>query len=510
MAADGTVVREISAAEVKAGGPEAVAKSYNELVKAVKEGRIAEQKAVQELARLDAEVKRLAQERALSSMERPEIGSEAEMRQYISDDGRIVLRGHGHTRDALHVPGLLDDKPVCEWQRRMQELVEMRTLAAMRPGNGTGAAPTPRIDKLIERHIKVAPAPIRKALDDMQIVQRLFNGAAGAGSEWEQTLVLPRVEETMKVLAGMANFFEVVPMGSKTLELPFMTTGLRPYLKGAPSVDNPAYYTGSTVATTNRSFTAVGMSVLTQLLDDATEDSIIDTISFLREQCAQAIVDGEEDAIVNGDTTASHQDDIANWDIRSRWGSSGLGTTADHRRAWLGLRARAVDIGATAKLDGSSYTAFSGASGILSAMELKLHPGSMNGPTVYFSSPEHFIKVIKSDTNLLTLEKYGPQATIFTGEVGKVGMTRVHRSQYLSADMNTSGIYDNSTKTKTGSLLVDPRRYKIFRRRGLALETAKEIRNGVTYLVLTIREVFGTVDASGTVNVVYGYNLDKS
>jgi hypothetical protein len=498
--------------DVVARNPEAFVKSYNSLLDAVAADKIEIKKGAEELARLDADLKLIKQERALAALDRPEYGSEVEMRQFLGDDGKLLLRGvegRGDDQPAW-TPGLLDSKPTCEWQRRLQDLCEMRTIAGLRPGNGSNRVGTPRIDKMIQRHLKVAPAPIKRAIDDGKLVERLFSGSSGSGSEWEQTLVLPRVEETMKVLAGAANFFEVVEMGSKTLDLPFMTTGLRPYIKGTPTVDNPAYYTGSSIDTTKRSFTATGMAVMSQILDDASEDSIIDTMSFLREQLAQGILDGEEDAIMNGDTAATHQDTIASWDIRSRWGSSGLGGASDHRRAWIGLRARAMDIGSDAKLDGSSYTAFSGSTGLLAAAEIKLHFGSMNGPTVYFTSPEHFLKIIKSDSNLLTLEKYGPQATIFTGEVGKVGLTRIHRTQYLSADMNTSGIYDNNTKTKTASLLVDPRRFKIFRRRGLALETQKEIRNGVTYMVLTVRETFGTVDASGTVNVVNSYNLAKS
>lgn len=493
--------------------PVNIVKSFNELLDLVKAERISNEKATRELAALDAEVKTLRQEKAMASLDRGEVGSEIEMRQFLKPDGSVLLRGvEGRDEeDPVWTPGLLDSKPVCEWQKEFQNLLEVRTVAALRPNGGVGYAPTPRIDRLIQRHIRLAPAPIRKALEDKGLVQRLFSGASGSGSEWQQTLVLPRVEETLKVLAQAAGYFEEVPMGSKTLDWPFMTTGLRPYLKGSPTVDNPAYYTASTPVTTKRSFTATGLAVLSQILDDAEEDSIIAAMPFLRTQLAEAILDGEEDAIFNGDTAASHGDTgLSAWNIRSRWGASGLATSTDHRRAWIGLRHRAIGIGATAKLDGSSYTAFSGAAGLQAAAELKLHHGSMNKPLVYFTSPEHYIKLIKSDSNLLTLEKYGAQASIMTGEVGKMGMTRIQRTQYLDKELNASGIYDDSTKTKTGAVLCDPSRFKIFRRRGLALETQKEIRNGVTYLVLTIRETFGTVDASTTVNEVYVYNLAPS
>lgn len=501
---EGVKAQPLTVAQVKAD-PENVARAYNQLLDAVKEGRANEEKLVAGLKSIDAEIKALKQEKALSDLGRPEVGGEVHLRQFVAEDGRAILRGfEGKGAEDDWTPGLLDSNPVCEWQREFQDLIELRTIATHR-GSGHNLVPTPKIDKKIRRHIQLAPAPLRKALEG--VAQRLFSGASGAGSEWQQTLVLPRVEETLKVMAQAAGFFEEIQMGSKTLDWPFATTGLRPYIKGAPSVDNPAFFTGSTPATTKRSFTAVGMAVLAQILDDAEEDSIIAAANYIREQLAQAVIDGEEDAIFNGDTTSTHQDTIASWDIRGRWNSDGLGTSADHRRAWIGFRKRCLAIGSAAKLDSSSYTAFSGSSGLQAALELKLQHGSMNKPGVYFCSPEHFIKLIKSDTSLLTMEKYGANATIITGEVGKVGMTRIHRTQYLSADMNTSGIFDNTTKTKTGAVLVDPSRFKIFRRRGLSLETQKEIRNGVNYMVLTARETFGSVDADSTVNAVYAYNL---
>lgn len=497
--------------------PDALVKGYNDLVLAIKSGKISDPEAVQRMNAMDAEIKALKQEKALEQLGRPAIGSESLMRQFVVSDKRAPLRLRGGDvqveNTSIYVPGLLDSKPVCEWQRELQDLCELRTIAMIARGQDQNLGGSPKLDAMIRRHFDLAPAEIRKAAgvgDTNGMVQRLFSGAAGTGAEVAQTLVLPRIEEQLKVIAESAAYFEEVEMGSKTVNLPFMTTGLRPYLKGAPTGDNPAYYTSSTPDLTQRSFTASGMAVMVQLLDDADEDSIIAMAPFLRTQIAEALRDGEEDTIFNGDTAATHQDTIASWNARGRWGTVGLGTSLDHRRAHIGLRARCVDIGATAQLDGSSYTAVSGTAGLFSAAELKLQVGSMNGPLVYFVSPEHFIKVIKADSNLLTLEKYGPQATIYTGEVGKVGMIRIQRSQWLTADLNASGIFDNATTTKTNAVLCDARRFKRFRRRGLQFDVAREVRNGVTYMVATNRGTFGTVDSSTAVNAVHVYNLAKS
>ena len=60
--------------------------------------------------------------------------------------------------------------------------------------------------------------------------------------------------------------------------------------------------------------------------------------------------------MINGDTNATHQDDISNWSIREGWGSSGLGSSADHRRLFLGMRAAAKDKGSDVDIGGTVMT----------------------------------------------------------------------------------------------------------------------------------------------------------
>ena len=78
-------------------------------------------------------------------------------------------------------------------------------------------------------------------------------------------------------------------------------------------------------------------------------------IPAMSRQIAQDLEDAFEDAMINGDSAATHQDDISNWNIRERWGASGLGSSADHRRLFLGMRAAAKDKGSDVDMLGSSF-----------------------------------------------------------------------------------------------------------------------------------------------------------
>ena len=96
---------------------------------------------------------------------------------------------------------------------------------------------------------------------------------------------------------------------------------------------------------------------------------------------------------------------------------------------------------------------------------------------------------------------------MISGEVGRVGGIRVVVSHLLTSDMNASGVYDNTTKTKSGVLLVNRSRWQFGRRRGPVVQMDADITRGIHNIVCPVREVLWSLDASTKVNVVYGYNL---
>ena len=131
----------------------------------------------------------------------------------------------------------------------------------------------------------------------------------------------------------------------------------------------------------------------------------------------------------------------------------------------------------------------------------------MDGDLIMIMSEEKYISDLLALTQVATVDKYGPAAAVLSGEVGRVGGMRVVVSHLLTSDMNASGVYDNTTTTKSGVLLVNRSRWQFGRRRGPVVEMDKDITRGIHNIVCTVREVFWSLDASSKVNVVYGYNL---
>ena len=157
------------------------------------------------------------------------------------------------------------------------------------------------------------------------------------------------------------------------------------------------------MSTDQRTVSATGFSVYAQVADDADEDSVIAVLPTVQQELTQALIDGEEDAILNGSTAASHPDALAAWNIRGRWGASGLGGSADHRRAWLGLRPAARPI------TGGSTT-MGGALSVDNILENRARvdsPHGVEGSVIMIVSPEVFFKSLLQADEVMTVEKIG-------------------------------------------------------------------------------------------------------
>ena len=72
--------------------------------------------------------------------------------------------------------------------------------------------------------------------------------------------------------------------------------------------------------------------------------------------------------------------------------------------------------------------------------------------------------------------------------------------------LNGSGKFDNVTTDKSGVLIFARESYYQYLRRGILVETQKDIRAGAIEIVATLRAVMDTPDTADKKNVVFGYN----
>jgi len=393
--------------------------------------------------------------------------------------------------------GLLSDpQPADEWHADLVRLASTRNLARMaqRMSKSGRDADTPQLDYQLFRHLQRSPSRALRGA-----IEKAFYDTAGSGAEFIPDGFLPSVYQEFSIPRRLRALLPEVPVTGNTVIRPRLTVGARPYIKGNISTDDPRKYSASTPTTADTTITMSGLAVRTIVDDAALEDSAIAAAAILRRELVSAIDDGFEDAMVNGDSAATHQDTIASWNIRSRWGASGLGGDADHRRYFLGWRAAAVDASESTDLSGSMSVAN------MAAMRGSLGERGV-GNLVAIVSPEALVTDFLTLSQVLTLDAYGSGATVLTGELAQLLGVPLIMSRYVSADLATTGLYTGSGAT-TGVLLVDLGAWQRYAKRGATVEVDKEIISGAVNMVATVREVMDTPDPAATSNCHWGYNL---
>ena len=415
--------------------------------------------------------------------------------RWTSKKRNVQIAGRGTV--TVEEKGLLDSEdPINQWHSDLIRINKERSLARLIMSTPS----TPKSDLKLWKHLQKAPSFMRPA------ITRAFNDSAGVGQEWipDQfaSALYFNVEEQSQLPRVVADNLQKQAVERSTILIPRMERGGRPYLKGKITTDSPAQYAASTVTTSQKSVSISGLACRYILDDAAQEDSAIAVVPALQRQISMDLVDAMEDALINGDTTAVHQDDLANFNIRSRWGSTGLGGTSDHRRMFKGMRKQAIERNCKADLSTFSFENLLG---------LKAQMGEQAmSDVVLFASPEAVLANILGLSQVLTVDQFGPAATIKTGQIASLMGMPIVMTRFLSADLNNSGLFDNVTKDKTAILMAHTPSWYIFERRGILVETDRRIDMGSTEIVATMRATFDTLDLDATKNVAYGYKVSAT
>ena len=424
-------------------------------------------------------------------------GSDSELKKFVGDDGSIRwTTGKTKVKTAqgtqiITEKGLLDtDENLSNWHVEMKRLANDRMMVrSMLVGDQS----TPKMDLAISRHLAVAPRVI-----SAQIAKANYDGA-GVGAELIPDQFLADLHMEYEVPTVVRSLFSEIQMTSNTMLAPRISRGGRPYVKGTVSSDNPALYPVSTVQMGQAQITAKGLATRYILDEELIEDSAVLLLPAMQRMIAKDMRDAVEDALINGDAASTHQDAIASWNIRGRWGAAGLGGSNDHRRLWTGLRAASFD-----KSTELSVNAIDAAKLLELISKLGEYASS---DKVLIVSPEALYGSLMGLEQLITLDKFGPQATILTGQLGSIFGMPVVVSRFLSDDLETSGLFTGGGGTTTGILCVSRDSWNIFARRGISIQQEQDITSGAYNMVATERLTFDSLDASTVKNVAFGFNL---
>jgi len=437
-------------------------------------------------------------------------------RSYLANDGgHVRMRGHKTNGGKGWRWGVLDDpNPRTDWQREAQEVVTTRSIVRLllqgeqNPQTGVRTVQTPLCDELVESVMADAP----------QMFSRIFNQTAGTGSEWRAQNLMPELEREVEHQVGFYSMFAERNMGPDgTMILPYREGVLRPSLGAVPSSNDPGNYELSDLSTEQSIVTAYKLAVATQVDRDSSEDAIVAVVPEIVSDISRGIAYGRDDIAINGDSAAAHQDAIASWNTRGLWGSSDFGSL-DHRKAAIGLRARAFNLTSMTTDQNAAQTA----AGLRTALK-KLGAEYFSNPAgiVIAVSPEYWLGTMLGWDEFQLHSSVGDAAAARTGLLGGRRGTRpgsvgfvwgnieVVLTPFITADLHTTGLYTGASAT-TGMLVFAPGDFERRVRLGMLIESETNIRNDTVTWVSKVRETFRCKqndDVSEKKNVHWSFNL---
>lgn len=450
--------------------------------------------------------------------------------QHYLKNERGVVRLVGHDRigdpnDPAHsrykVYGLFDDpNPRTDWQRRAQQLLDRRNLvqAVLNAGRQEGAPRRRawRCEAELIDHMRAGPEPIAK----------IFADSSGIGAAWIPDNPMPELERELLFRPSTWQIYPQVQMTRNPLLRPYKSGYIRAYKGQIPTTDDPAAdpLLGG-FAPSNQVIQAEEVAIGAQIHLNAEEDAIISFDSEIRTDLIDGSVFAIENAIINGDSAATHQDAIASWDTRGRLnGTTGLGGSNDQRRLWLGLRALAYDLTSMTTDGGGAAITAAHILADLNKVKVESLLGSEGRRGVIIQvSPESFFGYLVGLAEFDAFDNVGVLASVLTGQLGDLSRTPggllpgqvgflygrfpLIVNYCITKDLAATGLYTGSGST-TGMLVNDVSRFQMFVLRGGMVRVAEDIRNNTRTLVSRARMKFQPKDDVSSTNktVHWRYN----
>lgn len=324
-----------------------------------------------------------------------------------------------------------------------------------------------------------------------EMKKAMDTATATEGLEWIPTDFSADMIDRVRLARKVSALFPLINMPTDPFKMPSLTSDSTAYLvPEATGEDDTAAnrtFKASKPKTGNVTLNAVKLGIRTNFSLELEEDSIIPILEMVKNNFAIEINGGIEDALINGDDSGSHMD-------------ADVTDAKDRRKAWKGLRKKtqtALDT-QLSTFDTAGLRAMRGKMGKYGVDPKKL---------CYLLSPKGYVKLL-SNADLLTYEKYGDRATLYSGELAQFDGTPVLVSEYVRESLGASGVNDATTNNKSIVLLMYVSAFVMGSKRKITLRSFVDVQNDQTALVLSWRGAFESLyDASTEPIVVKGINL---
>jgi hypothetical protein len=323
------------------------------------------------------------------------------------------------------------------------------------------------------------------------LMNALDADTAGSGGAWVPTGIGAMIHEKVRASGKVAPLFSRIDLPTNPWKWPIEGGDATAYRVAEPTSDTATKVAASTPGTVAPTFDAEIMGGRVLFSRSLEADSAIAILPFVRAKLVQAFVDAEEKAVLDGDADGTHQDTD----------TQAVGAT-HFSSAWDGLRKRAL-------ANASQATTTSTAAN-LALIRAAMGKWGINPADLAFIVGVSAYHDLLSDTNFLTVDKMGPNATILSGQLGAAYGVPVIVSEHVRENLNASGVHDAITTTKTYNLCVNRNEFAFGQRMATDVEVDDSIYRETYQRVMVAfqREDFQNIgDASTNDDVSVGYNV---
>ena len=324
-----------------------------------------------------------------------------------------------------------------------------------------------------------------------QLSKALDSATSAEGLEFIPTGFSRDLIDRVRIAAAVGQLFPEINMPTDPFKLPARAFARQNAVKLSESTaDAASKATAKTPGTRQVTLDAqkLGVRVLWSLELD--EDSIIAMAPFLRDEIIEGLAYGLETAYLNGDNSGTHMDNDTNG------GSADLA-----EKTWAGLRKHAQANSLTTDL------------ATFSTANLRVLRGSLGKygadprDLAWIVSVKGLIKMLGL-AEVITVEKYGPLATIVTGQLASLDGIPVVVSEHMRDDVAATGVNTVGGPNTLSNLVLANRRAWIRGvRRAPTIKTKEDIETDQLIAVVTWRGDFQRVLGTAETHTVQGRNF---
>ncbi len=297
---------------------------------------------------------------------------------------------------------------------------------------------------------------------------------AGSGDELVDTQEARALWDDVNLETTVAPLFNTIQMPSNPFQIPLQLGDVNWY----PGAENTAA-TGATLATARQTLTAYELVAEVPWSYDLDEDAVIAMMEELRRSLLRNAREVIDDVLLNGDTTTTNN---INAD------GATIGSTDAGKGHWLlgfdGLiHLPLVDHTAQANNHAAAVS-----DDMFNEVRAKLGKyGVRPSEAVYITDINTYLRSLGVG-NFRTLDRFGPQATLLTGQLGAVGGIPVIVSEQMRPAEADGKVTDTGNTVNTGRLLaVNRTQWRIGFKRELSIETVRDPQKRQNVMVVSFR-----------------------